>query len=307
MAITPNVTSPITGGNFSGSYIPSKWAKKLIAAYQTRLFLNHIANTDYEGEIKDSGDVVKIRRAPEIAVRDYLARQDLTIDELEGDVISLEINRGKYFAFNVEDIEKHQSDVDFVNKAMEDAAMNIKKGVEKDFLLGVRADAATENMGAAAGASSGAYNLGTDDTPFQITKDNAVDLIVDFGSVLDEQDVPEQGRWLVIPPLVANRLKKSELKQVYVTGDAKSALRTGNIGMIDRFNVFVSNMFTAEEGGKYYPIFGHKDALTFASQLVKNEVVPREKRFGKIHRGLAVYGYEVVRPEAFGVSCVISA
>lgn len=292
---------------FTGNYIPSKWGKKLVMALHPRLFMNYITNTDYEGEIKDSGDVVKIRQTPTIAVRNYTARGELTVDEITApNVIDLNIDKGKYFAFNADDVEKHQADVDYVNKAMEEAALAIKEEMEKDFIVGVRTGAAAENMGTAAGKQSGSYNIGSADTALAITKDNALDFIIDCGSVLDEQNVPDEDRWMVIPALVANRIKKSDIKQVYVTGDEKSSLRTGNIGKIDRFNIFVSNMFVADSG-KWYPIFGHKSAITFATQVVKNEVVSREKHFGKVHRGLCVYGFEVVRPDAFGVACVTKA
>lgn len=295
---------PAISTAFTGNYIPTKWGKKLIMALHPRLFMNYITNTDYEGEIKDSGDTVKIRQVPEIAVRDYTARGKLTIDEITAPAtIDLLIDKGKYFAFNADDVEKHQADVDFVNKAMDEAALAIKEAVEANFIVGVRTGAAEENMGTSAGKKSTSYNIGSEDSALAITKDNALDFIIDCGSVLDEQNVPDEDRYMVIPPIVHNRIKKSEINQVYVTGDEKSSLRTGNIGKIDRFNIFVSNQFVSDNG-KWYPFFGHKSAVTFATQLVKNEVVPREEHFGKVHRGLCVYGYEVVRPYAFGVGCV---
>lgn len=300
MANTTNALSTA----LSGIYIPQIWAKKLIMELNPRLFLSYIANTDYEGDIKNAGDVVKIRSVPDVAVRDYTPRAEITVDDITGPaVVDLAIDKGKYFAFNVDDVEKAQSDIDFGSKAMEEAAKNIKEAIEGDFIVGIRTGAAAANMGATAGAKSASYNIGSTNAALALTKDNALDFIIDCGSVLDEQNVPEEGRYIVIPPAVANRVKKSEIKEVYVTGDAKSSLRTGNIGRIDRFDVFVSNMFVATEN-KFYPFFGHKSAVTFANQLVKNEVVPREKHFGKVHRGLCVYGYEVILPEAFGVGCV---
>lgn len=289
----------------SGVYIPQIWAQKLIMELNPRLFLSYIANTDYEGEIKNAGDVVKIRRVPNVAVHNYIDREEeLEVDEIEGPaVVDLKIDKGKYYAFNIDDVERAQSDIDFGSKAMEEAAKNLKEKIEEDFIVGIRTGAADANMGATAGAKSQSYNIGSVEAPLALTPDNALDFVINCGSVLDEQNVPEDGRWMVIPPAVANRIKKSEIKEVYVTGDAKSSLRTGNIGRIDRFDIFVSNMIVPESG-KLRPFFGHKAAVTFANQLVKNEVVTREKHFGKVHRGLCVYGYEVILPEAFGVGCV---
>jgi hypothetical protein len=288
----------------SGVYIPQIWAKKLVMELNPRLFLSYIANTDYDGEIKNAGDVVKIRKTPTVAVRDYTVRGELTVDDITGPaVVDLAIDKGKYFAFNVDDVEKAQSDIDYGSKAMEEAAKNLKEAIEADFITGIRTGAAAANMGDKAGAKSQSYNIGSTGSPLALTADNALDFVINCGSVLDEQNVPEEGRYMVIPPAVANRIKKSEIKEVYVTGDAKSSLRTGNIGRIDRFDIFVSNMIIPD-ADKLFPFFGHKSAVTFANQLVKNEVVSREKHFGKVHRGLCVYGYEVILPEAFGVGCV---
>lgn len=295
--------SPFTS-SLSGIYIPQIWAKKLVMELNPRLFLSHIANTDYEGEIKNAGDVVKIRKVPQVAVHNYSVRGELTVDDITGPaVIDLEINKGKYYAFNIDDVEKAQSDLDYGGKAVEEAAKSLKEAIESDFIVGIRTGAAAANQGAKAGAKSQSYNIGSAEAALALTADNALDFVINCGSVLDEQNVPEEGRWMVIPPAVANRIKKSEIKEVYVTGDPKSSLRTGNIGRIDRFDIFVSNMITPESG-KLFPFFGHKSAVTFANQLVKNEVVTREKHFGKVHRGLCVYGYEVILPEAFGVGCV---
>lgn len=347
-----------------GKYIPEKWSKVLLSIFHSRLFLNLITNNKYEGEIKNSGDVVKIRAVPGVTVRDYSPRSDLTIEEISAnDCVELAIDKGKYFAFNAEDIEVHQSDIPYVQKTLTETAIGIKEAIESDVIAYVRTAPDAYNMGVHAGVKSSGYNMGSYYTPLAITKDNVIDFIINAGSILDEQNVPEDNRYIVVPPVFANRIKKSDIREVYITGDAKSSLRTGNIGMIDRFNVFVSNQFnpvsvlaggtsavisggttfapakisggtvyvsnsatdldasggTATDisvvgatatvvGGTatnaWYPFFGQKDAITFASQLCKNEVVTRETRFGKIHRGLCVYGYEVINPEALGVGVV---
>ena len=47
-------------------------------------------------------------------------------------------------------------------------------------------------------------------------------------------------------------------------------------------------------------IYGHKSGLTFASQLLKNETIRSENFFGEKLRGLQVFGYKVIKPEAIG-------
>jgi hypothetical protein len=287
----------------SGTLIPSKWAKKMAATYHTALVMNYIANTDYEGDIRDSGDVVKVRTVPDINVGNYTPGTDMTIQTLTGNSVDLKIDKAKYFAFNADDVETKQADVDYVGKSMEEGAINIKKEVEKAFFGGIYTGTAAKNTGASAGVMSGIYDLGTSAAPVALTKASVLDYIFNCASILDEQDVPDADRWLVIPPAMSNIIKKSDIKDAYVTGDAKSVIRTGNIGMIDRFNVFVSNVLPTTDG-KFIPIFGHKSAVSFASQLVKTEMVTREKQFGKVCRGLSVFGFGVIKPEGLGCGVV---
>jgi hypothetical protein len=131
-----------------------------------------------------------------------------------------------------------------------------------------------------------------------------------MGQVLDEQNVPEDGRWMVITPWIAALIKKSELRQAYLTGDDTSPLRNGKIGMIDRFTLYVSNNLktvadnagtsgsTADDFVGTYVMAGTRDAVSFASQITNVETLRAQSTFGNIVRGLNVYGFKVVKPEA---------
>jgi hypothetical protein len=138
----------------------------------------------------------------------------------------------------------------------------------------------------------------------QLTKANVIDYIVWCGQCLDECNIPESNRWFVIPAWMRSLIVTSEIKDASMTGDGKSTLRSGRIGYLDRFELFVSNALAPTVEGSvncWSPLFGHKSALTFASQLVENEMIPNPNDFGKLMRGLQVYGYEVIKPESLGV------
>jgi hypothetical protein len=96
-------------------------------------------------------------------------------------------------------------------------------------------------------------------------------------------------------------IKKSDIKDASLTGDAKSVLRNGLVGMIDRFTIYNSNLLSGTAAAGVYMLFGHKDATSFATQLTENKVLDNPNGFGMLHRGLQVYGYKVVKPEALGV------
>ena len=183
------------------------YSKKLQAKFYNQTVFGAIANTDWEGEIKDSGSKVRIKMKPDVTVNDYagtISYQDVTTD-----YIDLLIDKQKYYAFKVGDVTKAQSDVGVIDEATQDAASNMKIAVDSDILAAIYADVALANQM----------------TETQITSANILDMIVDAGTVLDESNTPEDGRWLVLPPWACGMIKKSDLKDASVSGDGTSILR----------------------------------------------------------------------------------
>jgi hypothetical protein len=168
-------------------------------------------------------------------------------------------------------------------------------------LTNILPDISPFNMGATAGRISQSINLGSTGAPVQVTKTNVLDLLVDAGTVLDEANAPESGRFLIIPAWMAGLIKKSDLKDASLTGDSSSVLRNGRLGMIDRFTLYTSHNLNSVVDSTYRcfsVIGGHKMGLTFASQMTEMESLRAESTFGNIIRGLQVYGYKVVKGEA---------
>lgn len=291
------------GASFSGGYIPEIWTgKTLIKFYATTVF-GTIANTDYEGEISKYGDTVHIRTIPDIVINDYEIGQKLTYENPQGGLVDLDIDQGKTWSFAVDDIEKLQSDIPYVEKWTDDAGQQLAISIDTSVLASVYSDADADNSGIAAGKKSSAYDLGVTGDPVLIDKTNILDWIVDMGSVLGEQNVPETQRWLVLPVLFCGLIKKSDLKDASLAGDGTSIMRNGRIGMIDRFMIYASNnIATLVSGTEFAVIAGHPSAITFASQLTKNETLRNPDTFGDLARGLQVYGFKTVK----GTSLVTS-
>ena len=287
------------GSNGESRFIPQIWSGKLIEKLYARTCFAEIANTLYEGEIKNQGDTVIIRTTPTITIRDHAMGATLNYEQPESAPTELRIDKGKYFAFECDDVAAYQADIKLMDNWSEDGGQQMKISIDTSVLSTIYADAGAANSGAAAGVKSGGYNLGTGAAPVELTKDNVLDYIADIGSVLDEQNVPEDGRWLVIPAWVKNLLKKSDLRDAGITGDGTSVIRNGKIGVLDNFDTFVSNNMAVTAGNTNI-VFGHKKALTFASQMTKLETLPNPSKFGKLIRGLNVYGYKVIDENAMG-------
>lgn len=306
---------PVAGGrpNYSGNFIPQIWSGKLIENFYDATVLSAVSNTDYEGEIRNFGDTVNIRQIPELTIRDYVKGQVLTVENPDKPKIQLLIDKGEYFAAVEDDVDKVQTDITLMDQWTKDASERMKIKIDTRVLPNIAAGADSFNAGTTAGKQSGSFNLGTTVAPLIVTKDGSgnttsvIDLIVDMGTVLDENNVPEDNRYLIIPAKMAGLIKKSELKDASLTGDSMSVVRNGRLGMIDRFTLYMShNLFnnTAAGSGGVHIIAGHKYGFTFASQMTNMETIRSESTFGDIVRGLQVYGYKVVKPEAIATAVI---
>jgi hypothetical protein len=296
----------------STGFIPEIWSGKLVEKFYASTVLAAISNTDYEGEIRNYGDRVKIRTKPTISIHPYKADGLLGLDRPTGGSVELYIGNGYYFSLVLDDVMELQSDLNLLSMWSDDAAQQLKITVDTEVLDGIVGGMAAGNQGATAGIISGNINLGVKATPLSVVGKNPgtgdieiLDVLMRMGQCLDEYNVPEVGRWVVMPSWAGRMIKQSELRQAYLSGDAVSMLRNGRLGEVDRFTIYISNLLpnnstdSANFNAGSWPIFaGHAHGLTFASQISKVETLRSEMVFGQILRGLQVYGYQILDGKA---------
>jgi hypothetical protein len=274
-----------TGATSEANFIPEVFSKLLQAKFYSKSILPEISNTDYEGEISGQGDKVIIRTVPAVTINDYAGT--ITTQELTTGKIEMLIDKAKYYSFKVDDVLAAQADINMLDGASTDASEGMRIAVETEVL---------------AGAVTGATTIGAQT---DVTTANILENILTMSKQLDELNIPEEGRFIVLSPEYISMLKQSELRQAYLTGDATSPLRNGLVGMIDRFKVFQSNMVykpaSGGDAGYTHVLAGHPKALSFASQFTNTETVRMQDTFGDQVRGLKVYGSKVVTPDALVV------
>ena len=320
---TPPIYPAGSAGNgLSGTgYIPEIWSGKLIEKFYASTVLAAISNTDYEGEIKGHGDKVNIRTKPTITIRAYLADAALELERPQGNKVVLNIDQGNYFNTILDDVMKVQSDISLMSMWSEDAAEQMKIVIDRAVLLGIKDQAAAANRGLTAGAITGMLNLGVTGTPLSVVSSltgagagdvEILTVMLRLGQALDEQNIPESGRWIIMPPWAATMVKRSELRQAYLSGDGVSMLRNGRLGMVDRFTLYTSNLipFGTAAGlaaGEFLIYAGQSHALTFATQMTEMETLRSELTFGQIMRGLQVYGYKVLDGTALAQAVIVKS
>lgn len=288
------------------NFIPEVYSQRMVEKFYKTTVFGEIASTDYEGDIAGYGAQVKIRTIPDVTVSDYTVGAGLSNQYPTNNSVTLVIDQAKSFAVALSTVDAAQSDLDMADIFANDGSIQLRIAADAEMLETIPADVSADNSGTTAGADSQSIDLGDSTNPVSITKTNVIDFIVDCGTVLDEQDVSEEGRWMVVPPWFSGLIKQSDLKIASLAGDSTSIVRNGKLGMIDRFTLYQSRNLLRQTspGPATYLMFGHSAGLTFASQIIECRMIDNPNDFGYLIQGLMVFGFEVIEGNYLGTACV---
>lgn len=261
------------------NFIPELWATQLLVNFRARHVFGNLVNRNYEGLIRNAGDTVRITTPSAITVSNYSGTVNYQAPTSTQQ--SLLIDQQKYWAFDLEDVDQAQANVNLMQAYMDEAAYALADSV----------DAALATLYTDAGLTQISLDVGTDDFYDKMTV---------AGQYLDEANVPRGGRWVVMTPKgYANILQNDAF--IHSTVAADQVIRTGEVGSISGFTVYVSNNLVNTTSSSFAYLYGTNAAITFAEQVVKTEALRRETAFTDGVRGLLVYGHKVVRPSSLGV------
>ena len=298
-------------GQTNSFFLPKIYSKKVLNFFRKASVVEAITNTDYAGEISAFGDSVRIIKEPVISVSDYTRGSDTTQTKLTDQEITLVVDSAKAFKFIVDDIETNMSHVNFKEVATSSAAYALRDSYDAaviasmfsgvstsspDHALGADAAAATQTMGQHQGGSNSIDLLGSDGTGT-----DPLDVMSFMAKLLDEQSVPEEGRWFVAPPSFYNELAQSGSKLMSVDFNAgQGSIRNGLVssGKLRGFDMYKSNNVAAASTATGKILAGHISSTATAQTIISTEVLRDPTSFGDIVRGLHVYGAKVLRPEA---------
>ena len=298
-------------GQTNSFFLPSVYSKKVLNFFRKASVIEAITNTDYAGEISSFGDSVKIIKEPVISVSDYTRNSDTTETRLTDQEISLVVDSAKAFKFIVDDIETNMSHVNFKEVATSSAAYALRDSYDAaviatmfsgvstsspDHVLGADASAATQTMAQHQGGSNAIDLTGSDGTGT-----DPLDVMSFMAKLLDEQSIPEEGRWFVAPPSFYNELAQSGSKLLSVDFNAgQGSIRNGLVssGKLRGFDMYKSNNVAAASTATGKIMAGHISSTATAQTIISTEVLRDPSSFGDIVRGLHVYGAKVLRPEA---------
>ena len=211
------------------NFIPELWSANILLELQKNLVYGSAVNRDYEGDIANYGDTVHITGIAHISIGDYTAHTDITIEPAtDKDAGELVINQSKYFAFEIDDVEKRQAMNDLTAVYSRDAAYKLSDLADQ-YLAGLMAAGAKSKLDPISGA----------------TATKAYDTIVDLATALDKQNVPDAGRWVIVTPDFYGLLRKDSR---FVAGaeSAHSTLLNGVVGEAAGMTILLSLIHISE-------------------------------------------------------------
>jgi len=291
-------------GQANSYFLPAIYSKKVLNFFRKASVAEAITNTDYEGEISAYGDSVRIIKEPVISVSSYTRGSNTTATKLTDEEVNLVVDTANAFKFIVDDIETSMSHVNFKEVAASSAAYALRDAFDAAVIAagfaGLSASSPDHTLGTdsathlGAGVYDGSGAVGLDVT-------DPLDLLARMAKLLDEQNVPEEGRWIVAPPSFYEQLSQSGSKLLSVDFNAgQGSIRNGLVtsGKLRGFSMYKSNNVATPSNADGKLLAGHMSAICTAQTITSTEVIRDPDSFGDICRGLHVFGVKVLRDEA---------
>ena len=281
-----------TSGQTNSFFLPSVFSKKVLNFFRKAAVVEAITNTDYAGEISAFGDSVKIIKEPVISVSNYTRNADTTETLLTDQEISLVVDSAKAFKFIVDDIETNMSHVNFKEVASSSAAYALKDSYDTAVLATMFSGVSSSSPDHVIGSDSSTADatmthatnsvdlLGSDGTGV-----DAIDLMARMARLLDDQSVPEEGRWFVAPPSFYEELAQSGSKLLSVDFNAgQGSIRNGLVssGKLRGFDMYKSNNIASTSNATGKVMAGHISSTATANTILSTEVLRDPTSFGDI-------------------------
>ena len=266
-----------------------------------------MTNSDFAADINKRGDKVVIPVRPTITVKSYPLGGTMTMENPKAAPIEFPMNRSNYFYFGIDKITKKQmlDGSKFIDECTLDGGEQVNTEIAGEFLDDIVGDAHASNKGNSAGVTSGNIKLGTTGSFPTFTSVNVLKYIIACQVVGDEQNWPDEGRWICLPSLVAGCIQLSDIKDVSMTGDATTPLRHAKLGKYGKMTILESNQVKKVTDGAstcFHMPFGHISALGFASTIIESVYFEKfEHTCGEGMRVTNLYDWATVNSKGLGI------
>lgn len=261
------------------NFIPTVWSAKLQRERERDAVAIMLCNRDWEGDIKEVGDTVKINGVNRPTVGQYVkGTTSISPENLSGAGTELKIERADYFAFEVDNVDKKQASGDIMDAQMKEANEAMSDSSD-DYIYSKYVDA-----GATVAATA-------------ITSATTISKITEGLKTLWANNVPKKAEiTLEVSP---GFLEKMMLAELLYTEPNDKLMENGYVGRIKKLLGVKVYLTTGiyNDGTFDYCFMRTKAAIAFADQMDKIEAYKPESSFSDAVKGLHLYGAKVVRPK----------
>jgi N4-gp56 family major capsid protein len=275
------------------NFRPEIWSANLLVALRKNLVFGDLVNRDYEGEITQAGDTVRITSVGRPTIGTYNPNSTvITPEQVQDSQRTLVVDQAKYFAFAVDDVDQRQARGNVIPQSVNEAAFGFADVIDQYI--------ASLYTGAQSANALGAITVASATTP----TDAYDKVLVPLKIALDLANVPTEGRWVVVrPELHGCLLRDARFVKVNESGTS-DGLRNGHVGRAAGFDIRLSNNAPNVSGSQYATIAGTNGAITFAEQINQIEAYRPQSSFSDAVKGLVLYGGKLVRPDALATALV---
>lgn len=275
------------------SYKPQIWATPLLENLNNIHVYAALGTRQFEGEIKNKGDTVRINAMGKVSVSPYVPDTTLiTYEELNTSDQTLTITEDQMFAFQVHDADEIQAAGEFRNDAMMEAAWGISDVADTFVAEMLRDNVATVGLDGLTN-QLGVFNVGTG-----AGDDDMYEVLVDMWVRLRKNNVPPVNNWAVVPAEAEGLLLKDPRFVSFGTEGSRRTITNGAIGeMRLGMRVYISNN-VPQEGGNDVILAGYSGSFGYAEQIPAGqpEAIRLEQKFADGIRGRHLYGAKTIRP-----------
>ena len=261
---------------------------------------NLVSKMSFKGK---KGDTLHIPKPTRGSASAKAASTQVTLQAATESEVQVLVNKHYEYSRLIEDITEAQALASLRRFYTSDAGYALAKQVDTDLIqLG---------RGVQGGSGTAAYNkavLGGDGSTLYVDGTNVGTALTDAGirriiQTLDDQDVPMDGRVLVVPPSAHNTLMGlARFTEQAFTGEVggSNTIRNGQIGDIYGVKVYVStNCDTATTNTTRLAMLFHKDAFVLAEQMgVRSQTQYKQEYLGTLFTSDMLYGVKELRDEA---------
>lgn len=309
-------TTNFGGNSPTGNFSPTIFSQRVLNFFRTASVVEGITNNDYYGELGSYGDTVRIILEPTITVSAYTRGQAVTSQALVDNEITLEISQANKFQFQVDDIEAKISHVNWEALATGSATYALKNAYDQEVLTYMSNNAKSGSYLGDTGANGSIETFATlaaavavpITVGFAVGQVDPLNLLSRLALVLDENEVPEEGRYVVVSPRFMELLARTDSKLLstdYNQGEGGLKNGLAMSGKLRGFSIYKTNNCPKHSAGAGDTIIaGHMSAVATVSSIDKVEKIRAEGTFADIIRGLHVYGRGVVRKESLVVAAI---